>query len=314
MPPVDPKSRPFLAAEDSVAKMEGRILFSLLPVIAASCYVFGWAAAAAMALSVFSCLVTEMFWRKAGKLRALPPEPGAVVTAVLFVLLLPAGAPWWAPLPGGFLSVSLGRMIFGGAGQGIFNPALAGCAVLTAVPGLNLFSAQVIPSGLCLNSVLLVTGTMGNFGDISRAAVLLGGFILLTRSSVPIILTLFYLAGVAVFSPIFGRDLFYDFFLGNTLLFAFFYVTGRAQAPTVLWGRALYAFGAGSLTVILRAVLDSNAADVYALLLANAVSPLLDRCFRPHCAGEDEGRISGDKAGVLNPRCRGRGKVIEEHG
>lgn len=273
---VDLREPPFLRTEDSPWKISRGILFALLPVLAGSFYVFGFSAVSVILLSVFSCFATEILWRKVQGERPIPFEAGAVVTGILLALLLPPGTPAWAVLLGGVLAISIGKMIFGGLGQNVFNPALAGFALLAVLPGFGPLMPWSVPADENLNTAFLVTGTMGGFGDISRCAILLGGMILIFRRSAPAAMPFFYLSAVALFSFASGRNPFDDVFFGNTLLFSFFYVPD-ATAPATFRGRAFYAFTAGSLTLVFREFAEGPA-EVYALLLANGLSAFFDRC------------------------------------
>ncbi|HNV86446.1 MAG TPA: RnfABCDGE type electron transport complex subunit D [Candidatus Omnitrophota bacterium] len=274
---TDTGQPPFLRTPDSAARMSRRFFSGLLPVMAASAWVFGWEAVQVFSLAAVSCLLTESLWSRVSEKSFRIHEWSSVSTAVLLALLLPPGVSRWAVVLGGVAAILFGKMIFGGLGQNVFNPSLAGFAVLAVMPGFENVIVSQNTAGMDWSSVFLETGTGLTYGDVSKAAILFGGMLLVTRRLVPVRSPFVYLASAGIFSGLLGRNLLSDFIAGNTLLFAFFYVTDFASAPVTSRGRLVFSAAAGALTILLRVYDDSSAAGVYALLLMNAVAPLLDR-------------------------------------
>jgi hypothetical protein len=117
---------PHLAERDSTPKIMWHVVLSLLPVVAASIYFFGPSAVLVIAASLAGCLMTEWVFGK----RETLLDGSAVITGLLLGLILPAGIPLWMAFAGGVFSIGFGKLIFGGLGQNIFNPALLGRAFL----------------------------------------------------------------------------------------------------------------------------------------------------------------------------------------
>ena len=91
-------------------------------------YMFQWYAVKQMAICVVTALVVEAAF---SKLRNKPIPVGdlsAVVTALILALSLPWSAPWYVGPIGSFVAVGLGKAVFGGLGQNLFNPAMVGRA------------------------------------------------------------------------------------------------------------------------------------------------------------------------------------------
>jgi len=273
---TDTKQPPFLRTPDSTSRMSRRFFAALLPVLAASVWVFRWSAVQTFSLSVIFCVLAELFWSRAFGKSFRIREWSSATTAVLFAFLLPPGVSWWAVLLGSFAAILLGKMIFGGLGQNLFNPPLVGFAVLTVLPGFDAVISREVLTGPDWGSVFLETGTGMTMGDVSKAAVLFGAALLVTRRLIPLWSPFFYLAAFGTLSWLFGRNPLADLLAGNTLLFAFFYVTDFVTAPVTFRGRMIFSAGAGALTVLLKIGQDTPAAGIYALLLMNAVAPLLD--------------------------------------
>ena len=119
---------PHLKAPDSTPRIMWNVTASLVPVVAAAIYYFGPSAALLILTATLGAVLTE---------RAFSAEPSladgsAVITGVLLGLTLPPGLPLWMAFLGGAFGVGFGKLIFGGLGQNIFNPALLGRAFLQA--------------------------------------------------------------------------------------------------------------------------------------------------------------------------------------
>lgn len=145
-------SAPFLRTGWSTPRIMGEVLLALLPVLAAGCWFFGLGALLVTAMATLGALATEWyFWsRKQGSLR----DNSALLTGLLLGLILPPAIPLWMAFLGGMASIGLGKLIWGGLGQNIFNPALVGRAFLqacfpTAITTWNVPSAFFeLPSSL----------------------------------------------------------------------------------------------------------------------------------------------------------------------
>jgi electron transport complex protein RnfD len=119
---------PHLKAPDSTARIMWSVVATLVPVVGASLYFFGLGALLVIASSTLGAMLTE---RAFGRPRALR-DGSAAITGVLLGLTLPAGFPLWMAFVGGAFAIGVGKLIFGGLGQNVFNPALLGRAFLQA--------------------------------------------------------------------------------------------------------------------------------------------------------------------------------------
>ena len=104
------------------------VVGSLLPIVVASTYFFGISAILVVAAATLGAVLTEAGF---GSRQTLVDGSGAI-TGLLLGLTLPAGLPLWMAFVGGAFGIGFGKLIFGGLGQNVFNPALLGRAFLQA--------------------------------------------------------------------------------------------------------------------------------------------------------------------------------------
>lgn len=119
---------PHLKGPDSVATIMWNVVAALVPLVAASAWFFGVSALLVVLASVAGAVATEHFVGRRGTLA----DGSAAITGILLGLTLPAGIPLWMPFLGGAFAIGIGKLLFGGLGFNIFNPALLGRAFLQA--------------------------------------------------------------------------------------------------------------------------------------------------------------------------------------
>ncbi|MEJ2502428.1 MAG: RnfABCDGE type electron transport complex subunit D [Gemmatimonadota bacterium] len=131
-PEDDPRLRlvasPHLHAQDSTARIMWTVVVTLLPVLGAATYFFGAGALLIVGATVLGAMLTERVFGPGGALR----DGSAAITGLLLGLTLPPGFPLWMAFVGGAFGIGFGKLIFGGLGQNVFNPALLGRAFLQA--------------------------------------------------------------------------------------------------------------------------------------------------------------------------------------
>lgn len=119
---------PFIHGRDSVATIMWNVVGALAPIVAASFWFFGVSALLVIAAACAGAVATERVFGPGGTLR----DGSAVITGILLGLTLPAGMPLWIAFLGGAFAIAVGKLLFGGLGYNIFNPALLGRAFLQA--------------------------------------------------------------------------------------------------------------------------------------------------------------------------------------
>ena len=132
---VFPTSAPHVP--DSVPRIMGLVLLAVAPAMLYGIALFGWPALNLCLVTILACLLCEAAClRLAGRaVRPFLMDGSALLTGVLLALSLPPWAPWWIGAVGAFFAIVVGKQVFGGIGQNIFNPAmLARVALLVSFP------------------------------------------------------------------------------------------------------------------------------------------------------------------------------------
>ena len=119
---------PHIRIADSTPRIMWTVVATLVPVLAAGVWFFGPGALLVVAAAVAGAVLPEHFLGKRGALG----DGSAAITGLLLGLTLPPGFPLWMAFLGGAFGISFGKLVFGGLGQNVFNPALVGRAFLQA--------------------------------------------------------------------------------------------------------------------------------------------------------------------------------------
>jgi Na+-translocating ferredoxin:NAD+ oxidoreductase subunit D len=119
---------PHVQSPHSTPRIMWTVNATLVPLVAAAIYWFGPSAALVIGASTAGAVLTERAFGRRGALG----DGSALITGVLLGLILPAGFPLWMAFTGGAFGIGFGKLVFGGLGQNVFNPALLGRAFLQA--------------------------------------------------------------------------------------------------------------------------------------------------------------------------------------
>ncbi len=274
------------------------VIIALLPACAVSVYVYGLKALLLMAICVAGAVATEYVLQKLLKKEVTVSDLSAAVTGLLLALNLPVKAPWWMALIGSVVAIALVKQLYGGLGNNFMNPALAARAVLmVSWPALMSGSAFIPAADTVTSATPLVTaGTAeapsllamflgfpkvyGCLGEISAAALLLGGIFLVAKKVISPRIPVIYIATVAVFSLLAGYGVegtLYQLCAGGLMLGAVFMATDYVTSPTTPVGQTIFALGCGIITCVIRFYGSYPEGVSFAILLMNVAAPLIEK-------------------------------------
>lgn len=296
---------PYLRSKSTTQKMMLDVIIAMLPALAASIYFFGMNALMLTVVSVISCVVAEVFMQKLFKKKVTVSDLSAVITGILLAFNLPASAPWWMPVFGGFFAICIAKQIFGGIGSNFMNPALAArAAIMASWPGLitnyitpdGVASAtplQLMKSGTTGELPSLMDMAIGNIGGVigetCSILLVLGGIYLIVKKVIDWKIPCLYILTTTVLLAAFGVDISllpYHILGGGLILGAFFMATDFVTCPVTPNGRIIFAIGCGIITAIIRVYGGMAEGVSYAIILMNTATPLIESLTTPKVFGE----------------------------
>lgn len=304
-----------------------RMMIALLPCILASVYFFGWRSLLLLFVSCAVGFATEyMFTRQRGE----PVTEAVFVSAIIYTLIMPPTIPWHILIFGMVFAIMFGKMVFGGFGCNIFNPAMVGRAFLyicfpvamtaTWAPAaqgawgaLGIWSTALNPDAITAATpmALVKTGEMlspaifdlllgrlaGTMGVTSAIAIIIGGlYVFITRTAnrwiiITVVVTYAAVNGVLSLLDVEGAAGILPAVLGGGFLFgAFFMATDPVSAPRTQGARIIYSLLIALSTAIIRNFSVFNGGFMFSLLIANMFAPILDHLFKPRVT---EGKSDG---------------------
>ncbi len=311
---------PYLHDTATTPKIMYEVLLTLVPIVLASYYYFGLSVLLILVAASAGALLTEYVSApEATKMKGIK-DGSALITGVLIALTLPPGFPLWMAFLGGVVAIGMGKAIWGGLGQNVFNPALVGRAFLQAafptaittwslpdgryfgLRGTNgafpFFQAESVDAvsaatplsqmkmeGIFAPTQELFMGSVpGSLGETSGVLILLALVYLLVRKIInwriplSILVTVIVLSGLFwLIDPVRYPSPSFMIFSGGLLLGTVYMATDLVTSPITPKGLWWYGFGIGALVVLIRLWGGLPEGVMYAILLMNAATPLLNK-------------------------------------
>ena len=305
-------SAPHIHSDLSTTRLMGDVIIALLPALAVSVYVYGWGVLGITAMSIGCCVLFESLIQKfLVKGKQTITNLSAVVTGLLLAMNMPANIPLWVVAVGALIAIGVAKMPFGGLGKNPFNPAIVARVFLLiaypvqmtsfAMPSVEGFAdvySGATPLAAAKANLLnfadydmlgMAAGSVaGSFGEIATLALLLGGaYLLLRRVITWHIPVSFLLSALAMASILYfcNHDLYvipwFHLVTGGMILGACFMATDMVTSPMSKSGQLVFGIGCGLLTIIIRTWGAYPEGVSFAILLMNAVTPLINKGFKP---------------------------------
>lgn len=305
------------------------VVLALMPAVLFSIYSFGINALLIVLTAVISCVISEHILCYISSKKSTISDWSAVITGVLLGLILPPAFPLWMVFFGGMIAIALGKFVFGGLGNNVFNPALVGRAVLQAafpvaittwfpsfsptrfqevsssvltlpfmepvfdgISGATPLSAFKFDHVFASNFDLIFGNIPGSTGETSAIFIALGGIYLISRNMMnwripfTLLLTVFLFSGILflINDQLYPPPTFM-LFSGGLMLGAFFMASDMVGSPITSLGVIIYSVFIGVLVVIIRVWGGLPEGVMYAILLANALSPQIDKLVKTRVYG-----------------------------
>lgn len=295
-------SSPHIRSNETVKGIMRDVIIALIPAALAGIYFFKFRAALVMITAIVSAVFSEWLWQKLTKRQITINDLSAVVTGILISFNVPVSIPLWMVAIGSAFAIIVVKQFFGGIGENIVNPALAGRAFLLSswpsamtnwtIDGATSATPLAILKGAegSLPSLMNVfVGHVGGcIGETSALALLIGFAYLLYRRVISYHIPVFYVGTVFILTTVIGRNGFmtgnglYEIFAGGLMLGAIFMATDYTTCPMTKKGQVLFAIGCGVLTSVIRIFSGAYPEGVsYSILIMNLFVPLIDKYVIP---------------------------------
>ena len=309
-------SSPHVKAVRTTKQIMRHVCIALLPACVAGVVFFGLNAALLIALSLTSAILSEVVYHLicGKKLREIYAgfDFTSAVTGLLIALSVGVQTPWYAIILANIFAIIVVKMIFGGTGKNLVNPAvtgrifafmsflslmsngwvnpnfgsLSGASSINAETNATLLTDLLKGNAPALSNLdlLLGTGLAGCIGETCKVALLLGGLYLAVLGIINIGYPVIYIAVTGLFTVCLnGFD--FNCFLpailsGGLMLGAIFMATDYTTSPNTTLGNIVYFALLGLLTAGLRQATGIEVVS-FVILLMNLFVPLIDKFVRP---------------------------------
>lgn len=325
------QTAPYIRKPVSVKRMMLDVIIALMPVTIFACIQNGWSGIYVFLISIATMLVTElvsillMKWpsdmkfkelfsksgiKKVSKIYTVNNFTAPIISALIYALIMPAGCNWYVVFIGALFGILVGKMIFGGLGSNIFNPAAVGRVFVGICFGSQLLynkgGVDVAAGGTPLAYLngnvdyiykalanyklwdLFLGQIPGSMGEVSSLMIIIGAVYLFVRRSADVRSTLSMLGSfavvtlavsivtgsIAIVNPI--LLFLYEMLSGGLLFGAVFMITDPVTSPTTKFGRVVAGVMAGSVTALIRYCGAYPEGVAFSILIVNMFVPTID--------------------------------------
>lgn len=298
------EASPHFHDKSSSTFIMGMVCVALLPTLVASTVLYGLGAPILVLCCVATALVCEHVCCLIMHRESTAGDLSCVVTAMLLSYTLPADCPFWVAALGTAFAIIIVKMLFGGIGCNVFNPAVAGRVfIMIALP--SALSSYPDVAGKALDAVssatplalaaqgempyslmdLMLGNHAGALGETCILTLAIGYAFLLAIKVVDAWATAPYILTVAIVLGLGGQDVAYQLLSGGLALGAFFMATDYTTTPMTPKGKVIFGIGCGLITALIRLYASAPEGVAFSILFMNMFVPLIDRLTRPNPVG-----------------------------
>ncbi|MBO5564656.1 MAG: RnfABCDGE type electron transport complex subunit D [Lachnospiraceae bacterium] len=302
-------SSPHLVTSLDTSKTMLYVLMAMVPACIASVVFFGARALVLIIACMLASVVFELGYEKLMKKENTVRDLSACVTGMILALNMPANFPIWMAVIGCFVAIVIVKMLYGGIGRNIANPAIVGRIVLllsfttqmTTWPLTTFQKAGVdavtgaTPLGLLADGAFNETPSLmqmfignigGAMGETCTIAILLGCAFLIYKKIISPIIPCVFIGTVFVFALCYytfaGGEAsalhmaLFHVLSGGVCFGAVFCATDYVTSPIMKEAKVIYAIGCGLVTMIIRLFCAYPEGVSFAILFMNVLTPLID--------------------------------------
>lgn len=283
-------------------------LIGLLPIVLVAIFVFKMKFLILLLFSLTTGIVIDYFASLALKIEGKSFYLSSVITVLLLILTLPIDTPLWVVFFGVGFSIIVGKLIFGGLGQNLFNPALLGRVFLMMSFPQYLFQYKNLDdiSGATMLQLLkyresseftdvlyfikktfFEINESNSIGECSALALVIGFLYLCVRKRIDYKISLIMILTILIGGYLSKNNGIYYVLSGGVLFGAFYFLTDPVTSPFTFYGKISYAFLVGIFVVMIRELTSHPEGVAYAILFGNMFTPLFNKLFEPRVFGRE---------------------------
>ncbi|WP_100065150.1 RnfABCDGE type electron transport complex subunit D [Miniphocaeibacter massiliensis] len=294
-------------------KMMRTVLIPLVIISIFAIYNFGWRVLALLLVNLLVSITVEYLCETKIYKRKKISE-AVIITSILYTMTLPVSLPFWMSGVGIAFGVFFGKMVFGGFGKNIFNPALVGRVFVyinfpnpltiawneaaSGFPGgFGVFTLPNIDAlstatpmlafrneGIFSDIINLFIGNIpGAIGETSKILIILAGIYLIYKKVASWQIMAGSILGFAALSTVFYLigiesvpNPLYGILFGGFLFGTVFMATDPISAAKTVPGKWIYGIIIGVVTVIIRGFALFSGGMMFAILIGNTFAPIID--------------------------------------
>ena len=279
---------PHIKTSSDTASIMLDVIIALAPATVFGVLIFGFSALTVIAVCVAASVLTEALFCYLAKKPLTTGDFSAVVTGLLLALNLPAGIPLYIALWGSVFAIAVVKLLFGGLGKNLVNPAIAGRVFLLSAftSAMTTFkepfsdtiaSATPLSGGDYAFNQIFFGVCSGSIGETSVLLLFLGGAYLLYKKIITWHIPVCFIAVCFAVVFVFGQNPFTAVSSGGIMLGAIFMATDYVTSPTTKTGKMIFGAGCGIITMFIRLGASLPEGVSYSILIMNLLSPLIDR-------------------------------------
>ena len=284
--------QPQVRTKVDTRRLMSDVIIACIPVAAVGVYRFGLHVLVLILTSMAAAVFFEWGYRRLLHKSITIDDFSAAVTGLLLVMVLPPQTPWWMAVIGdAFLTASY---------AGTLTVVIVD-GVTMATPLSYLYKGEALPFSLA--EMFLGARVPGSIGEISALAILAGAAYLIVRKVIRWRIPAVVIGTVALISFLGGHAGYsrFDWMLENVLaggvmFTGIFMATDYSTSPVTRWGQAIYGFGIGALTMLIRYFGGFAEGCSYAILIMNLCTWALDKGCHRHQFGVSREDLAAEKA------------------
>lgn len=302
---------PFIKSNDSVRLIMLDVIIALLPLALIAWWAFGARSLTVMAATVAACSISDIVFSVIflNSKRAVP-DGSAIITGLLLAFTISPLTPWYVAAFGGASAILFGKILWGGTGKNLLNPALAGREFMVAffpaiMEGSSIWNTSAYAVNHSVDFVFLhhqpladslnklIFEPSGALGEYSLAALIAGGIYLIWRRRISWHIPVMFILTFFCIAVLINPNPAVKFSTGGLLLGGIYMATDMPTSPAHTNGKLYYGFMLGCVVALLLYCGISFAYMSFGILILNGFNPAISKALRPAPWGYNTSLRSG---------------------